>query len=126
MITDKKAYNSAWMREHRKANHEQYLERERRNKANVPLDIRRARAFKYNIWYAYELRIEDYNALLEKQGYACAICKRPFGDAKSRIDHDHNTGKVRGILCHPCNQGMIGVDASPLFCEAALRYKGGY
>lgn len=46
-------------------------------------------------------------SLLDKQGYSCAICKKPFDlRAKKRdfdIDHNHVTKKVRGLLCRRCN-----------------------
>jgi hypothetical protein len=56
----------------------------------------------------YGLTIEDYDALLEKQGGACAVCQAPTGAQARRlhIDHDHETGKVRGLLCGPCNSAL--------------------
>lgn len=46
---------------------------------------------------------EAYQALLKDQNNACAICRTPFGLKTPDIDHDHETGKVRGLLCRACN-----------------------
>lgn len=55
----------------------------------------------WNLKRRYGLIEAQYQALLQKQGNKCALCggemKRPV------VDHDHQTGAVRGILCHPCN-----------------------
>jgi hypothetical protein len=58
----------------------------------------------------FDLTKEDYEKLLEIQGGKCAICGVEYSGKKKRrlsVDHDHKTGKVRGILCHDCNW-MIG------------------
>lgn len=65
----------------------------------------------YNIRYAtskYGLKIEDYYDLLNKQDNKCAICKKiecPTG-RNFAIDHDHETGKIRGLLCLNCNANL--------------------
>lgn len=47
---------------------------------------------------------ERYKSLV-RDSTACEICGTPFKDAsKIQIDHDHNTGAIRGALCVPCNQ----------------------
>jgi Recombination endonuclease VII len=48
----------------------------------------------------YGLTLEAFEALLASQGGGCAICGRPDAD---NVDHDHGTGRVRGILCFQCN-----------------------
>ncbi len=70
----------------------------------------------------YGLTVEQFNALLAKQENRCAICRKHFavitGDLKSNgltkpvIDHDHSTGKVRGLLCQHCNSGLGMFDDS--------------
>lgn len=54
-----------------------------------------------NLRRRYGLIEAQYQAMLTKQRNLCALC----GNAMKRpvVDHDHQTGEVRGILCHPCN-----------------------
>lgn len=68
--------------------------------------------------------LEGFNALAIKQGGVCAICHRPPTDRKRRlhVDHDHKTGRIRGLLCLHCNV-MLGKarDSVPIL-ENAIRY----
>lgn len=75
----------------------------------------------------YGLTLEQYDALLASQGGVCACCGSadPAGRSDNNrfhVDHDHRTGKVRGLLCHKCNTGlgMLGDDVEGL--TAALAY----
>ena len=71
---------------------------------------------------------EDYEALLEAQGYQCPICGT--NDPKGRkgslvrwhVDHCHNTGKGRGLLCMPCNVGMGSFKDDPDVMRKAAAY----
>jgi hypothetical protein len=61
----------------------------------------------------YDLTVEQYQSLLEAQGHKCAIegCnKKGTKKRKLAIDHDHKTGKVRGILCYKHNRDMNAID----------------
>jgi len=50
------------------------------------------------------ITISDYKLLLEKQNGSCAICDLECSTGRRlAIDHDHKTGKVRGLLCYSCN-----------------------
>lgn len=53
----------------------------------------------------YGITLEQYNELLARQGGVCAICG---GEDQKRlaVDHDHKTGKVRGLLCARCNPAI--------------------
>ena len=58
--------------------------------------------------YKYGVTLESYNILLEKQGGGCAVCGvakagNGKGDKYLDVDHNHTTGKVRGLLCRRCN-----------------------
>ena len=49
----------------------------------------------------------EYSALLEGQGQRCAICGKQCGTGRRlAVDHDHQTGRVRGLLCFRCNTSL--------------------
>lgn len=52
----------------------------------------------------YGLSLDDFNQLLQRQNGRCAICDT--SERKLHVDHDHDTGKVRALLCPPCNRGL--------------------
>lgn len=55
----------------------------------------------------YKISLEEYNKLLKLQLNGCAICKLSCstGD-KLSVDHNHETGKIRGLLCKSCNLAL--------------------
>ncbi len=54
----------------------------------------------------YGLTEERYQEMLEAQGGVCAICQKPPKTIRLSVDHDHRTGRVRGLLCYCCNYGL--------------------
>ena len=78
------------------------------------------------LWQQYELTDDDYNTLLASQDYKCAICRtdKPGGNGGKyfHVDHDHVTGKVRGLLCHKCNTGIGHLNDDPARLIAAANY----
>ena len=62
----------------------------------------------------YGLSLDEYEALLAKQDHRCAICLKPQKDFKRNlaVDHNHETGHVRGLLCFHCNSGIGHFDES--------------
>lgn len=68
--------------------------------------VRRTQALR-----AYGMTIADYDAMLEAQGGACKLCRRPPSGRRLSVDHCHSTGAVRGLLCNLCNMLMGFVDA---------------
>lgn len=71
----------------------------------------------------YGLTISAYEAILLKQGGACAICRSTDWGAKGpTIDHDHKTGMVRGILCQKCNTTLGNFNDSAAMMRLAIEY----
>ena len=55
--------------------------------------------------HKYKLSLERYLEMVEEQENVCAICGRTT-ETRLYVDHDHETGKVRGLLCQACNCGL--------------------
>lgn len=71
----------------------------------------------------YGITQDGYEQLLASQGGVCVICKSPpSGDRLMPVDHDHDTGAIRGILCHPCNIGLGMFRDNPETLAAAIEY----
>ena len=71
----------------------------------------------------YGMTIEQYDAMLETQGGGCFICSRPTReDISLHVDHDHSTGKVRGILCFRCNNALADFGEDPDILRKAASY----
>jgi len=67
----------------------------------------------YQVRLDYKIPIGGYLKLLEEQGGACAACRKaetltgPSGSPRRlSVDHDHTTGRVRGLLCNACNRAI--------------------
>jgi len=72
----------------------------------------------------YGITVEQYDEMLATQGGGCAICGSA-ADGNGRylhIDHDHETGAVRGILCSNCNRALGHLRDEPALIEIAMEY----
>jgi hypothetical protein len=76
----------------------------------------------------YNLDETSYLRLLADQKHVCAICGQPEtttlrGQIKRlSVDHDHNTGKVRGLLCSNCNVAIGKFKENTVVLEKAIAY----
>lgn len=71
----------------------------------------------------FDLTVEEYDALLERQHGRCAICHSPPTPGISlHVDHDHGTGEVRGLLCFRCNNALGLFREDPELLRGAARY----
>lgn len=69
----------------------------------------------------YGLSGDRFREMLEGQGYRCAVCEESITES-AHVDHDHATGRVRGLLCPPCNQGVGFLGDSPERLRSAAAY----
>lgn len=56
----------------------------------------------------FGITLDDYNEMLKKQDYKCEVCLRHESEFKRKlsVDHNHTTGKIRGLLCSLCNTAL--------------------
>ncbi len=105
----------AW-RQRVRANKERYLQK-------LGVDGRRAQNRAGSLKKLYGISVADYDRMLAEQNGVCAICKKVSRDGKTLVvDHDHDTGKVRALLCSTCNPGLGFFDHSPELLREAIEY----
>ena len=106
--------------------------RKARSGKTVPADLQKKYAFKYR----YGVTAEYVQDLVWAQYGMCAICSTPvtlgsLADDRELhdmdrvtgvVDHDHQTGQVRGVLCHSCNKGLGHFRDNARNVAAALEY----
>lgn len=98
-------------------------------RANVERE--RAKVYESSIKRRYGLEMGDYQAMLLRQGGLCRICGEPEpgrnrdgSPRRLHIDHNHQTGKIRDLLCSRCNKGLEGFRDDPQIMEEAIGYLG--
>lgn len=79
---------------------------------------------KYWIKYQYGIDSDQLNVMLEDQDFKCAICRLSLH--KPCVDHNHDTGEVRGLLCDSCNQGLGRFKDDPELLALAVSYLSQY
>jgi len=78
--------------------------------------------------YGMKFTVADYDALFLAQGSVCAICLKLPGGLRLRVDHDHGTGRVRGLLCDFCNRRLLVIRNTAEILRRASDYvaNGGF
>jgi len=91
-------------------------------KSGNPDHAARLRSYLYASKYG--ITVEDYAAMSDRQGGQCAVCSttEPGGRGRFHVDHCHESGTVRGLLCTRCNTGLgqFGDDVETL--QNAINY----
>ena len=118
----------------KKANPEKVKEYARhnyaRNRAKFCARSKRNYQRKPEIWLRsdlkkrYNLSLEKYRSILARQGGVCAICgeQERAGWRRLSVDHDHETMKVRGLLCRRCNSSIGLLKDNPELLKRAIQY----
>jgi DNA repair exonuclease SbcCD ATPase subunit len=108
--------NRKYYREHKEESKKYQQEYNRKNKTKVQ---------GWRLTHLYNISLEEVDALLIKQQHRCPICKRSLKETLRCVDHDHKTGKTRGILCSKCNLGIGHFEDDPDLLESAVKYLSG-
>lgn len=90
-----------------------------------PVRVRKyssAASLKHRLRAIYDLSVEEYQEMQRQQNGLCAICLR---QKLLEIDHDHISGKVRGLLCRKCNLGLGCFADDPTQFQRVLDYLDG-
>lgn len=82
---------------------------------------RRERSLRNRYKYKYGITIEQKQTMLDSQFGRCEICNNEIVFSQAKVDHNHTTGAVRGILCNKCNSGL-GYLESKDFIKKARKY----
>ena len=73
----------------------------------------------------YGITLKQKQQMIIDQGCKCKICPKPISPAehsKSHVDHCHETGHIRGVLCHNCNRGIGYLQHNPAILVSASQY----
>lgn len=82
------------------------------------------KAQKNHLRRKYNISLEEYQSKLEKQKYCCALCGKTQEEEKSAlcVDHNHETGQIRDLLCRVCNRALGLFKDSPELLRDAAEY----
>ena len=79
----------------------------------------------WRLKYKYGITLEEYQFQYKKQKGVCKICKQKQKGVRYKwlsVDHNHKTGKVRGLLCWHCNKALGLFQDNIKNLKAAIRY----
>lgn len=101
----------------RDKNREKYNKNMRDWRKNNPEEVK-----DHDLRRTYGIGLDEYNKMKGEQSSVCAICKEPpKGKRPLVVDHNHRTGRVRGLLCYGCNRALHVLESHELL-EAAMSY----
>jgi len=95
------------------------------------LDAEKTRQLWRNRKHRYGITKSVYDAMFAAQGGKCAVCGNPIKHAgiggdrkfdKAHVDHNHETGAIRGLLCGHCNNGIGHFRDNPALLRLAADY----
>ena len=104
-----------------------YKRKQREKERKDPIGTARKR-MKYKLKYEYGITLEQFEQMLLQQNGVCAICRQPEAVRNNgklvrlSVDHNHNTGEVRALLCSFCNPAVGWVREDPLIARALAAY----
>jgi hypothetical protein len=100
-----------------------YTKENKKARANTP--VAKAKRRRNKIFAKYKITMAEYEAMSLKQSGKCAICFASPEDVRYGVlcvDHCHETGKVRGLLCVKCNTGLGRFEDKLQILKNAIHY----
>lgn len=94
----------------------------RNNRNKKPPSKNATRRAQWKHYYGIHMDQDTINLNLEKQNWACAICKDDLHEVRYHQDHDHSTNAIRGVLCSKCNMALGLFDDDPHLLKLAANY----
>lgn len=84
----------------------------RKNDEKFKLQARGLRITRYWPGSTWQEALQNYEALLIEHNHSCAVCKKHKSHFSRNlsVDHNHKTGKVRGLLCYRCNRLYVNIN----------------
>jgi hypothetical protein len=110
---EKAVYDKAYRESHRKEQ-EAYREAHKEEAKNT------------NLKWHHGITLEQHNQMYKEQNGLCAICYRKMIGKNCHVDHNHVTGKIRGLLCNGCNVGLGHFCDGPDMLNRAVGYLRGW
>tara|TARA_B100000287_G_C20148749_1_gene589280 strand:+ start:56 stop:520 length:465 start_codon:yes stop_codon:yes gene_type:complete len=103
------------------------LSRKEYNKKYYDNPVNKLKRRETHLKKVYGIDLSEYNRLLESQDYACCICRTKHpgnkgGGGNFHVDHCHETGRVRGLLCSSCNTALGSFKEDPSVLYKAADY----
>lgn len=113
-------------RTHYSNNQEHYAQRSKIWRLENPLKTRN-----YTLKHRHRITLDHYNIMLMNQNNKCKICRKEEIVIDSRtkqpkrlsVDHNHKTGKIRGLLCDRCNLSLGRLDEDIEIMKNMINYK---
>jgi len=107
----------------RKINYAKNPEKEKQ-KLNKYYSSNKEKFREYSRKALYGVSVEKHKEMQTQQGHMCQICKTHESNLKRRlfVDHCHETGKVRGLLCQYCNTMLGNAKDNVLILQSAINY----
>lgn len=107
----KECANTYWRERYKEPEVQERLKQYQRDLHKAHPERHRGRDLRYR----YGITIADYDRMVKNQKYKCRICKEK---KKLVVDHNHTTGRVRGLLCFKCNAAIHILENPPMLASA--------
>lgn len=112
----------AYQEEHPRSpeKHREYCLRHTRKRRNTPAGEKHFRNQRLKLKYG--ITVEQYDQMLTNQNGVCACCGKPPGKRRLHVDHNHQTGQIRELLCVNCNVAIGNVKEDPKLLQRLAEY----